>query len=121
MEEAERLADRIVIIDHGSVVASGTLAELVQELPAARTLDIDIDIEGTLDAAALRGVRGLPGVAQVGFDAGRLTVGLDDLAQTAAAVLHALAAGGARIRHLSSGRANLEDVFLALTGRQLRD
>ncbi len=85
MEEAERLADRIVIIDHGSVVASGTLAALVRLLPPAQTLHIDI--EGTLDAA----------------------------------VLHALAAGGARVRHLSSGRANLEDVFLALTGRQLRD
>ena len=119
MEEAERLADRIVIIDHGIVVASGTLAELVRVLPAAQTLDIDI--EGTLDATALHCVRGMPGVTQAKFEAGRLTVGIDDLAQTAAAVLHALAAGGATVRHLKSGRANLEDVFLALTGRQLRD
>ena len=88
-------------------------------LPAAQTLDIDI--EGALDAAALHSVRGMPGVTQVKFGAGRLTVGLDDLAQTAAAVLHALAASGATVRHLNSGRANLEDVFLALTWRQLRD
>ena len=116
MEEAERLADRIVIIDHGKVVASGPLAELVRLLPAAQTLQIDL--EGTLDAAL---IAALPGVKQVRLEGSRLTVGLDDLALGAQAVLQAVAAAGVGVRHLSSGRANLEDVFLALTGRQLRD
>ena len=116
MEEAERLADRIVIIDHGKVVASGTLAELLRVLPAAQTLAIDI--EGTPDLAALQR---LDGVKQVQFDAGTLTIGLDDLTRSASAVLQAVSASGVSVRHLSSGRANLEDVFLALTGRQLRD
>jgi len=116
MEEAERLADRIVIIDHGKVVASGTLTELLRVLPAAQTLAIDI--EGTPDLAALQR---LDGVKQVQFDAGTLTIGLDDLTRSASAVLQAVSASGVSVRHLSSGRANLEDVFLALTGRQLRD
>ena len=116
MEEAERLADRIVIIDHGKVVASGALAELVRLLPAAQTLQIDI--EGTLDAAV---IEALPGVKQVRLEGDRLSVGLDDLTRGAQAVLQAVAAAGVGVRHLSSGRANLEDVFLALTGRQLRD
>ncbi|MEO8056893.1 MAG: ABC transporter ATP-binding protein [Burkholderiales bacterium] len=116
MEEAERLADRIVIIDHGKVVASGTLADLLRALPAAQTLAIDI--EGTPDLAALQRIAG---VKQVQLDAGTLTVGLDDLTRSASAVLQAVSASGASVRHLSSGRANLEDVFLALTGRQLRD
>jgi len=116
MEEAERLADRIVIIDHGAVVASGTLPQLLARLPAAQTLQFDID--GALDANALLS---LPGVRTARLDSGRLSIGLDDLTRDAAAVWQALAANGVQVRHASSGRANLEDVFLALTGRQLRD
>jgi ABC-2 type transport system ATP-binding protein len=116
MEEAERLADQIVIIDHGRVGASGTLAELYRRLPAAQTLTLTL--QGGFDPASLQGV---PGVQVVQWAAGQLTVALDDLSRGTASVLQAVAAGGAQVNHLSSGRANLEDVFLALTGRQLRD
>lgn len=63
-----------------------------------------------------------PGVRQVQLEpGGRLRLGLDDLGQSAPAVLRQLAAQGLRLNHLSSGRATLEDVFLQLTGKTLRD
>jgi ABC-2 type transport system ATP-binding protein len=71
-----------------------------------------------LDPAPLRA---LPGVKHASLRGEQLSVGVDDLAQHAPAVLQALAAAGIGVRHIHSGRASLEDVFLALTGRQLRD
>ena len=116
MEEAERLCDRIVIIDHGRVVASDTLQGLHARLPASDSLELEV--EGSVDLAALGKE---PGVDRPTQDGKRLRVGLADLGRTAPVVLAWLAAHGHPIRRLSSGRANLEDVFLSLTGRQLRD
>lgn len=116
MEEAERLADHIVIIDHGQVVTQGSLDRLYRQVPAAHTLQLAV--EGALDLDALRA---LPGVHQVSREAEQLSVGVDQLTRDIPAVLQAIASAGATVLHLSSARANLEDVFLALTGRQLRD
>lgn len=113
MEEAERLADHLVIVDHGRVVASGTQAQLFARLPAAQRLQIEID--GEPDDAALAG---LPGVVRTGQ---RLDAQLADVARDTGPLLAALAARGVRVRGLASSRATLEDVFLHLTGRALRD
>lgn len=119
MEEVERLADRVLIIDHGQQVAHGSLAELYRLLPAAETLSLELEreIDSNLEAT----LRALPGVQQLQCRGSQLQLGLSDLGQGSAAVLGALAAAGVAPRHISSGRANLEDVFLSLTGRQLRD
>ncbi len=113
MEEAERLADRIVIVDHGRVVASGTQAELFALLPAAQTLHIEM--AGEPDDARLSG---LPGVQRVGQ---RLEVSVADVGRDTGPMLAALAQRGVQVRGLASARATLEDVFLQLTGRALRD
>ena len=119
MEEVERLADRVIIMDHGQQVAHGSLAELYRLLPAAETLKLELDreVDGALEAT----LRALPGVQQLQARGSQLQIGLSELGAGSAAVLSALAAAGLKPRHISSGRANLEDVFLALTGRQLRD
>jgi ABC-2 type transport system ATP-binding protein len=116
MEEVERLADHITIIDHGKVVAQGTLAGLLQRLPGSQNLEIDV--EGSVTLAAINAV---PGVRQAGLQGQRLKVVTDDLIAATPAVLQVLAAGGARVQRIGSERATLEDVFLTLTGHQLRD
>jgi ABC-2 type transport system ATP-binding protein len=113
MEEAERLADRIVIVDHGRIVASGTQAELFALLPAAQMLQLELD--GEPDDAALQGLAGVRRVGQ------RLEIGVTDLARDTGAVLAALTQRGVKVRGLATARATLEDVFLQLTGRALRD
>jgi hypothetical protein len=60
-------------------------------------------------------------VKRVQHTGSRVSLGIDGLTHVAPAVMQALATGGATVQRVSSGRANLEDVFLALTGRQLRD
>ncbi len=116
MEEAERLCDRVVIMDHGRVVASDTLAGLYKRLPATETLELEVD--GTVDLAALARDTGVTRPTQEGT---RLHVGVVDLGHAATGVLAWLAARGNTVHRISSGRAELEDVFLSLTGRQLRD
>jgi len=126
MEEVERLADQLVIIDHGRVVAQGTLAALRQRLPGRQRLDIAL--AAPADDALLAAVRSLPGVHQADARPEGLalvladaTAGAPGLAGSAAAVLALLAARGVVVEHLASQRATLEDVFIDLTGRQLRD
>jgi ABC-2 type transport system ATP-binding protein len=116
MEEAERLCDRVVIMDHGEVVASDTLQGLYKRLPAVDTLELEVD--GIVDLAALGRE---PGITRPSQDGNRLHAGVADLGHAAPALLAWLAGHGHAVHRISSGRADLEDVFLSLTGRQLRD
>ena len=116
LEEAERLADRIVIVDHGRVVASDTPAVLKRSLGSRDV--VTLDVGGTVDLAALLRE---PGVARAEQAGESLTLSIADLGTGLPPVLTWLAARGHPIRRITSAEANLEDVFLSLTGRQLRD
>ena len=116
MEEAERLCDRIVIIDHGKVVASDTLAGIARLLPA--TLSLEIEVDGPVNLGALAG---LPGIEQAVQEGDVLRAAVADLGRDVPALLVALSAQGRTVTRIGSARAGLEDVFLSLTGRALRD
>jgi ABC-2 type transport system ATP-binding protein len=119
MEEVERLCDRIVIIDHGKVLADDTLAGLLASAPVANKLTLTYDLPP--DGSALAEITGLQGVTKVELAGTELSVSATDLGTAAPRVLERLAARGFSCQELTSRRANLEDVFLALTGRVLRD
>lgn len=110
MDEAEALADRVIIIDHGRKVAEGTPAELMDDNRGAQ-LTFETDHEVDLAALPLKVVAQRP-----------LHYALADAPTpaTIAALTAALADQGVLLRRLDAAHATLEDVFLELTGRELR-
>jgi ABC-2 type transport system ATP-binding protein len=119
MEEAERLCDRVIIIDHGKVVADDTLQGLYRLLPVTNLLAVELD--NGQDGLRLDELQALPGVHSAKIEAGTLRVGVRDLATETPRVLEWLVERGHLYHHVASERADLETVFLTLTGRSLRD
>ena len=120
MEEAERLCQRIVIVDHGQVVADDDLRGLARRLPDTRTLSVELDGAHDDAPAWLAALRAELAAEAADLAAGRLTVTLAELTR-APDVLTFLTGHGQPFTHFATERADLEDIFLALTGRTLRD
>ena len=114
MEEADLLCDRVAIVDRGRVVAMDTPSALVRGLQAGQRLRFRP--LGPFDPDSLRT---LPGVERVDYDGDRVVVAGDG--PLLATVAAALADRAVAVADLRSEQANLEDAFLALTGRALRD
>jgi ABC-2 type transport system ATP-binding protein len=118
MEEAERLCDRIVIIDHGKVIADDTLQGLHKLLPITNIIAIELDNANSFKPEQMLA---LPEVKSAELADGKLRVGVHDLSQGAPGILRWLSENGHTYHHVSSERPDLETVFLTLTGRSLRD
>jgi ABC-2 type transport system ATP-binding protein len=117
MEEAERLCDRVMIIDAGRIVALDTPAALVRALGAEQRIAFDSDEMADEVLAALRAI---PGVARVERSGARIVVyGQSDRVLTP--ILEVLQAAHLSFHDLQTEQPSLEDVFLALTGREMRD
>lgn len=120
MEEAERLCDRIVIIDHGRVIADDTQRGIYRLLPAPNVLHIHL--APSLEPANWLGdLRTLEGIRAVDLDRSLLRIGVVSITHAAPRILDWLNARAVAYDHVSSERATLETVFLTLTGRSLRD
>ncbi|MDT4953539.1 MAG: type transport system ATP-binding protein [Acidobacteriota bacterium] len=116
MEEAARLCDRVGVMDHGRVIALGTPAELIASLGADQI--VEFSIKGETDEQSLENLPGVRGVRAT-KDGYALTV--SDIAQALPALLALIERGRAELVTLTTHQATLEDVFVSLTGRMLRD
>ncbi|MGB3701610.1 MAG: hypothetical protein WA997_10085, partial [Anaerolineales bacterium] len=131
MDEAERLCDRVAILDHGRMIALDTPAQLVNRLGMATRITFQVnggrtvkrnnggerDSTAVFDAAQV-GI--LDGVQRVEKEGDQVTV-YGQGAQLIGAVINTLEAGGVQIHNLRTEQADLEDVFLALTGREVEN
>ena len=118
MEEVERLADRIVVIDHGEVLADDTPAALYRKLPAQAALRLELATAP--DEALLARMRAVEGVTSVVQNERSLEVRLRE-ADDALPLAGWLAQQGVHAHHFETARTSLEEIFLNLTGRSLRD
>jgi ABC-2 type transport system ATP-binding protein len=116
MDEAERLCDRIGIVDHGRMIALGTPRELIDSLQAANI--VEFTSAPLIAEEALDGIGGVRSRTRRG-ETWRLTV--ESLAESVPQVLARIELAGAKLLTLSTHAATLEDVFVSLTGRELRD
>ena len=118
MEEAAQLCDRVAIVDHGKVIALDTPRALVASLGAEHVVEFAVDGGPALTAQTLSS---LPSVEGVAFEDGAWRLTVREVHRTVPALLAALAERGAAPTHLTTHHATLEDVFMSLTGRRLRD
>jgi ABC-2 type transport system ATP-binding protein len=118
MDEAERLCDRIAIMDHGRIIARGTPRELIASLGVEHLVEIALDGQRGVSIEELKAV---PGVREVRNDAGRYQLAVSELHESVPLLFGTLARRGLAPTELRTHSATLEDVFVHLTGRHLRD
>ena len=119
MEEVERLCHRAVIMDHGRIIADDTVAKLKARGLSGRRLTIET--AAALTAAATDELSGLHGVQSVRANGTRLEIEMASFMEAAPAVIERLRRLGVEVRHMETESASLENVFLSLTGRNIRD
>jgi ABC-2 type transport system ATP-binding protein len=122
MDEAERLCDRVAIMDHGRIIALDRPEQLIASLGGEHIVEFALTgndgDRGLVDAAVLTGI---PGVMSHRVDAGFHQLSVRELHSTVPLIFAALTAQGLHLSDFRTHSATLEDVFVGLTGRNLRD
>jgi ABC-2 type transport system ATP-binding protein len=118
MDEAERLCDRVAIMDHGKVIAQGAPRELIASIGVEHLVEFSAGDGTPVD---LRLLERLEGVSAVQSENGTVCLQVTQLHRAVPALLDELGRQGVPLTELRTHSPTLEDVFVALTGRRLRD
>ena len=119
MDEAERLCDRVAIVDQGKVIALGTPAELIHQLGGENVVDFSLAVDGAaLEESQLST---LPSVRTARKDEQTYSLSIEQPHVALPALLAMLQSRGLPLASLTTRHATLEDVFVSLTGRHLRE
>jgi len=135
MDEAERLCDRLAIVDHGQIIAEGTPSDLIDRLGGHHVVEFQVSKEASNNGNAdhdnldnddpdsdnLERWRSLPSVESVRREDATVCLSVREPHLTIPALLDAVTKHGHHLEHLSTRQASLEDVFVQLTGRHLRE
>src|SRR5207237_1094358 len=119
MDEAERLCDRIAVVDHGKVIALGSPGELIAGIGGDHVLEFVV-VEGQ-EPPPDTALKQLPSVRSVRHEAGAVSLTVQEVHIALPALLSLLQSSQTTMARLSTRHASLEDVFVQLTGRHLRD
>jgi len=120
MDEAERLCDRLAIVDQGVIIAEGSPGELIERLGGHHVVEFAV-ASSNGNAPGHQTWTTLPGVESVREDAGVIALNVKEPHLTIPALLEAIGRSGSQLAHLTTRQASLEDVFVRLTGRHLRE
>jgi ABC-2 type transport system ATP-binding protein len=118
MDEAERLCDRVAVMDHGRIIALGAPSELIASIGGEQIVEFAIGASAPFNAAV---VTEIPGVQSHRVRAGLHQLSVSELHTAVPRIFESLAAQGLDLTEFRTHSATLEDVFVSLTGRNLRD
>jgi daunorubicin resistance ABC transporter ATP-binding subunit len=121
MEEAEALCDRIAVVDHGKVLAEGSVDQLLADSGAQTVVTVRYEEPVPAGLAEQAGLAGRPGVTKVEADGDQLRVFSTDPEGLLGDLVSAGTANGLHVRDAAQARPSLETAFLALTGREYRE
>jgi ABC-2 type transport system ATP-binding protein len=122
MDEAERLCDRVAIMDHGKIIALGTPQQLIGSVGGEHIVEFSVGPEASVDAAVnTSALLALAGIQSHRVDAGLHQLSVSELHTAVPAIFAELETQGLHLSEFRTHSATLEDVFVSLTGRNLRD